>query len=598
MTTEIKKAIRTAAAWAADQAAMEALYGVGGYYTTLSAWEAAEQADLVAADQIRTAVCYDDWPTGLSDAVYVNGWTTDATRYARVTVASGHRHVGIPQTGFHIVKSSAFSYVIKCEQVGTKLEFLDVQNTNSNGYAFYLSQANAVTIRACISRGGASSYAFANIGTQSSLFGCLAYGSATGYNMVQYHAPTLYNCVATGNTTGFNLGAGTGQLLRNCLAYGNTTGYTGTGSASCSNNGTSAASGASDMPGTSPVYNVASTDFINAAGNDFHLSSASVLRGAGVNLYSSLTEDVDGDPWPSSGAWDIGFDYFVSSGGSTQAISASGGAQASGTASASANVALAGVDLAAASGAASASASVAMSAIDYAVAGGAADISAGAVGNLAASGSSQAGGAAQPVANVTISAAGLAQAAGLAGLSVDVLRAGAGAASAAGNAALAATLSALASGAAQAGGSATVSGGAAGSVDAAGGAQSGGAAGLVATVRFTASDGATAGGSAAISGGSAGDVAASGSAQAGGVAQVSVGVSITAAGFVRAMGAGYMVLQVPIAAVGAALAGGTAAVVDAGARALVETPAGRLCIAKRTLRKLITAAPKRYLEAA
>lgn len=233
-------------------------------------------------------------------------------------------------------------------------------------------------------------------------------------------------------------------------------------------------------------------------------------------------------------------------------------------------IALAGVGMSTALGSASPSVAVAMSAIGYMVSSGTADISAGALGELTAAGAAQAGGAAQPVANVTISAAGLAQAAGQAGLSAAVLIAGAGAARAAGNAALAATLSALALGAAQAGGSATLSGGSAGSMDAAGGAQAAGAAGLVATVSFAAAGGATAGGSAAVSGGAAGGVSAAGEAQTAGQALVSVEVAITASGFVQAMAIGYLVVQVPLEAVGAALSDGSATLVDADSQVLIE----------------------------
>ena len=63
----------------------------GGDYTTLTAWEAANQGDLTLLDEIRIAECYNDWPTGLSDNLIITGSVTDATRYMKVTVAAGHR---------------------------------------------------------------------------------------------------------------------------------------------------------------------------------------------------------------------------------------------------------------------------------------------------------------------------------------------------------------------------------------------------------------------------------------------------------------------------------------------------------------------------
>src|SRR3972149_540355 len=60
----------------------------GGDYTTLSAWEAAKQGDLVTADQIQQAECYN-----MSDttAVVVDGWTTDATRNIKIYGAASDK---------------------------------------------------------------------------------------------------------------------------------------------------------------------------------------------------------------------------------------------------------------------------------------------------------------------------------------------------------------------------------------------------------------------------------------------------------------------------------------------------------------------------
>lgn len=257
---------------------------------------------------------------------------------------------------------------------------------------------------------------------------------------------------------------------------------------------------------------------------------------------------------------------------SEQLIEASGGAAASGSAAIVGSVALVGVGVTTAGGSAAAKVDVAISALGLAVSGGLADISSGTLSEIDASGSGQAGGAAQASANVTISALGLAQAAGAAGLSADVLIAGSGAAQASGNAALAATLSTMASGAAQAGGSATVSAGAAGDIAASGSAVAGGSSGLVATVTLFASGGAQAGGAASATGGASSDIAATGGAQSGGSATAKIDVAITASGFVQAMGAGYLVVQIPLGAVGAAMAGGSASISEYVPMVLIEMP--------------------------
>lgn len=69
--------------------------GGGGDYTSLSAWEAAEQANLVSGDLIKVAECY---PGVDALQCTLSGWTTDATHYiwirgAQRTVPSD---VGVP----------------------------------------------------------------------------------------------------------------------------------------------------------------------------------------------------------------------------------------------------------------------------------------------------------------------------------------------------------------------------------------------------------------------------------------------------------------------------------------------------------------------
>lgn len=284
----------------------------GGDYTSLSSWEAGEQTNLVTADQIATAECYDDWASGLSDEVTISGWTTDSTRYVKVTVAAGHRHDGTPQSGFFIkISSSSGLAVVTASQNYTRLEYLDVENTRSSAF------------RCGISLGGQAAIADKCIAKSGTVYGCsgyyvsayesqvrnsLAYNSTIGVSVASSNAQVVYNNISANCTTGFAL---VSSVAKNNCAYSCTTDYTG-GSGSSATNATSAAA-TTNVPGTGAMANIVSGDFANAASNDFHLSSGSVLRGAGTNLYSTFTTDIDGDTWPSSGAWDIGFDYYVAS---------------------------------------------------------------------------------------------------------------------------------------------------------------------------------------------------------------------------------------------------------------------------------------------
>lgn len=275
----------------------------GGDYTTLSAWEAAKQGNLVTADQVQVAECYDDWASGLSDSVIIDGSTTDSTRYMKVTVAVGHRHTGLPQTGFYIANAAAGAGIIKASDDYSIVEWADVSNTGVFGHGISIDNAGCI-VRHCIARSTATSSFLLVNGTAHN---CLAYGGVFGYS-VNATGVSLFNCVASGySNTGFNVGTWS-PVVKNCVAYNNTTNYSGTFDATSANNATS--TGSDDAPGGSSVYGIASANFVNAAGNDFHLATGTnSLVGAGVNLYSTFTTDIDGDTWPSSGAWDIGFDY-------------------------------------------------------------------------------------------------------------------------------------------------------------------------------------------------------------------------------------------------------------------------------------------------
>ncbi|HXU13637.1 MAG TPA: IPT/TIG domain-containing protein [Terriglobales bacterium] len=70
-------------------------------------------------------------------------------------------------------------------------------------------------------------------------------------------------------------------------------------------------------PSNSPPVYITNTTvgnplFVSPSGNDFHIQSTSPARGAGINLYSTLSAlpggkyDYEGKTYPSSGAWDIG----------------------------------------------------------------------------------------------------------------------------------------------------------------------------------------------------------------------------------------------------------------------------------------------------
>ncbi len=297
----------------------------GGDYSTLSSWEAGEQANLVSLDQIREAVCYNDWPGGLSDDVVIDGWTTDATRYPRITVAEGHRHRGYPKSGFYIKKASSGTSSVLANGTGgayARVEWLDVENasTVSGRHGIRSFSATGVLVTNCLSKtnGTGSSYAFAVQAAGCRLRTCLAHGSAVGVfaSVADFEARAV---VAAGCATGFSLSSS--PTLKNCIGFNNTTHVTGGDAANSSNNAFTGGVGF----GVASVTGITSASFVSSASNDFHLvAGATSLRGAGANLFSEgVTIDIDGDARPSSGAWDIGLDQYVASAPSSLNVAAS-----------------------------------------------------------------------------------------------------------------------------------------------------------------------------------------------------------------------------------------------------------------------------------
>lgn len=295
----------------------------GGDYTSLSAWEAGEQRNLVTADEIEVAECYN---FSVTDSVNISGWTTDATRYIKIVAPAAERHDGraraVSGTGFRITTGVSAQSPLSVAQSHVYLEGLELEHTHASAsYPAFLANTGAgnVYIRDCIIHdtrtGSAPTMECSLSGLVLKMRSTIVYGSGRSIDARNATSLELLNCVFWRHAAEYG-------VLANTLVAKNT--YSGHASGALDDfwPGTGNNNASSDTTATayytSSLASVAGTAFVSttAGAEDFHLASGSSLIGAGANLYSDFTTDIDGDTWPSSGAWDIGADHYVSAGGS------------------------------------------------------------------------------------------------------------------------------------------------------------------------------------------------------------------------------------------------------------------------------------------
>jgi hypothetical protein len=295
---------------------VSAIRSSGGDYTSLSAWEAGEQRDLVAGDEVAVAECYADWPSGLSNDFSMGGWTMDDTRYCKIRAAAGHEHNGVRLgqggAGFAITSTSGFGTI---RPTGFKLVIENIEIINTNGPCIdYFSSAPAnaqLHIDGCImsSTGlSANNYAADLTGSSGNVYvrNCLVLSNQRCMDVRSNTNQVLENTTLHGDSDYGMMGG----LLTNVVCFGHTTKDFHAplaGSDYC-------ASGDSTAPGSNSITGITTADFTNTASNDYSLPSGSSLIDVGDDLSANFTLDITGAT--RSVPWDIGAYEFVG-GGST-----------------------------------------------------------------------------------------------------------------------------------------------------------------------------------------------------------------------------------------------------------------------------------------
>lgn len=283
----------------------------GGDYTSLSAWESANAADLTSVDEIRQAECHNFVDTAMVD---IDGWTTDATRYIRIYAAQNHG--GVYGTSSYRLAPADTGWSFINRENYCRVEGLCISTTATCQTVFYHYASGTADCRydRVIVKGTANvTYGVRNGNSGLATYtNILIYDVRGGASRSFYHeigTSNCYNCTAINSSTGFRQDSGT-CVVKNCAYYSQgaptPNGYDGNWGSGSTNN---ASDQASDAPGTNPRNSVTPT-FVDETNDDFHLASGDTAwKDQGADLSGTFTVDIDNVT--RSGTWDIGADEYT-----------------------------------------------------------------------------------------------------------------------------------------------------------------------------------------------------------------------------------------------------------------------------------------------
>lgn len=294
----------------------------GGDYSSLSAWEAGEQRDLVAADEIAVAECYSMQDTS---QVTILGWTTDATRYIDIKTPVAERHDGKWNTAkYRLEVNASGTGVIVINEDNVRLEGLqirhaDISPSGTECAIRVLSTGGTTDLRVsyCILRDGRYTVRLSS-GSNHYWWNNIIYGGTVGGLVTTTYSGIIldiYSCtIIGGDTQGIARSVGV-VTAKNCYAYASGSGvaYSGTiGKTTCASDDTTGSAGLQNI-----AYDTSNFTNVTAGSEDLHIPSGSDLIDVGTDTSGEaapmdFTDDIDGDA--RGATWDVGADELVDAG--------------------------------------------------------------------------------------------------------------------------------------------------------------------------------------------------------------------------------------------------------------------------------------------
>ena len=294
----------------------------GGDYTSLSAWEADQQANISAANERHIAEVVE----GNGGSVVIDGWTTDSDCYVEIRPQTGAAHSGAYEAGANARMDLGASGA-EIREAHTRITNMQV-DANAGVNCFNIVQ-NAALVnclidgcvfgpsgRLCVVTNGLS-------GKPHTIRNCVAHSMAQdGIEVGATGAAAVYNCTihALTGAVALELISG-GSLVENnnylsAATAGNT--YGGTGEGSISKGANTATSDTEAATAALDSIAFSTDNFVDPSNGDCHLTATSALLQQGARLASVFTNDVDGagtrPVTAEQGGWDIGADqrtFFV-----------------------------------------------------------------------------------------------------------------------------------------------------------------------------------------------------------------------------------------------------------------------------------------------
>ncbi len=283
--------------------------GYSRCYTSLSAWEAAQQRDLVASNEIAVARIEGTWTNPDTTAVTIDGWTTGVNNYIKIYTAPEARHGGVwDNTKYRLSNSGRVIYNV---EPYVRIDGIQIDNKTSTSQGMLSYQSGVEISNSIIKNSNIGLYLS---GDNVKVKNCLIYDSNFGLRFAGANG-FFYNCTYANNATAVYLDAKS-STLKNSIFTDNTTDMSssGFGVSQTTYSATDLSQSISGIPADQSNKFNQTFVFSNSVNKDFHLlNTDNSAKDQGVDLSVDpnfpFFEDIDGQN--RTNPWDMGPDEII-----------------------------------------------------------------------------------------------------------------------------------------------------------------------------------------------------------------------------------------------------------------------------------------------